>query len=632
MLLHGDGTNGAQNNTFLDSSTNNFTITRNGNTTQGSFSPYGSNWSNFFDGTGDYLSLADNANLNPATQDFVMEAWVYLTGTTGSNQGINGKGTAGTDGYTLFVTDALVLSFVWNGTGGATITGGTLALNTWNHVAAVRNSSVIRLYLNGVGAGSSTACTTDITSTATKFVGQARGGSPILGYISNYRMTKGSLPSGYDATSSTLTVPTAPLTAISGTSLLTCQSNRFIDNSANNFAITVNGNTSVQRFNPFGASSPYSTSVIGGSGYFDGSGDSLATASSADFGFGTGDFTIECWAYPLSSAAQRLVFFSNDINNLDLGFSSLDTFQYYNGSVNNTGVSASSRQWFHFAVSRTSGTTSVYINGVRTNNITDSTDTTTRSVQIGNSPSSNPFNGYINDVRIIKGTGIYSGTTITVPTAPLTAVTNTKLLLNYTNGAIFDNAMMNDLETVGNAQISTSVVKYGTGSIYFDGTGDGLFTRSTPDLAFGTGDFTVELWLNLAANLNAYANVIQMGRTGNAFTIEAQATVNVLTLTNYTSTVYFSSSTALTTGTWIHIAATRASGTLRLFQNGILVGSAANTVDFTNTGTGVYIGRASDSGEEINGYIDELRITKGYARYTANFTPPTEAFLNIGPN
>ena len=57
MLLHGDGTNGAQNNTFLDSSTNNFTITRNGNTTQGSFSPYGSNWSNYFGG-GTNLSLA----------------------------------------------------------------------------------------------------------------------------------------------------------------------------------------------------------------------------------------------------------------------------------------------------------------------------------------------------------------------------------------------------------------------------------------------------------------------------------------------------------------------------------------------------------------------------------------------
>mgnify|MGYP003349823598 CR=1 FL=1 len=52
LLLNGDGTNGGQNNTFLDSSTNNFTITRNGNTTQGSFSPYGNLWSNYFGGSG----------------------------------------------------------------------------------------------------------------------------------------------------------------------------------------------------------------------------------------------------------------------------------------------------------------------------------------------------------------------------------------------------------------------------------------------------------------------------------------------------------------------------------------------------------------------------------------------------
>ena len=59
MLLTGDGTNGAQNNTFLDSSSNAFSITRNGNTTQGSFSPYGSLWSNYFNGaTPDYLTVA----------------------------------------------------------------------------------------------------------------------------------------------------------------------------------------------------------------------------------------------------------------------------------------------------------------------------------------------------------------------------------------------------------------------------------------------------------------------------------------------------------------------------------------------------------------------------------------------
>ena len=65
MLLHGDGTNGAQNNTFVDSGPNTFTITRNGNTTQGSFSPYGSNWSNFFSGTsGQYLNTVANAAIN----------------------------------------------------------------------------------------------------------------------------------------------------------------------------------------------------------------------------------------------------------------------------------------------------------------------------------------------------------------------------------------------------------------------------------------------------------------------------------------------------------------------------------------------------------------------------------------
>uniref|UniRef100_UPI0037BE58A4 hypothetical protein n=1 Tax=Flavobacterium sp. TaxID=239 RepID=UPI0037BE58A4 len=76
LLLQGDGTNGAQNNTFLDSSTNNFTITRNGNTTQGTFSPYGDLWSNYFDGNGDILSLTANANLNISTGNFTIEGWI----------------------------------------------------------------------------------------------------------------------------------------------------------------------------------------------------------------------------------------------------------------------------------------------------------------------------------------------------------------------------------------------------------------------------------------------------------------------------------------------------------------------------------------------------------------------------
>ena len=86
MLLHGDGTNGAQNNTFVDSSTNNFTITRNGTPTQGIFSPYGTLWSNFFNGSSDWVRFSYSSSLIPASgTDFTAECWVYLTGATAAS-------------------------------------------------------------------------------------------------------------------------------------------------------------------------------------------------------------------------------------------------------------------------------------------------------------------------------------------------------------------------------------------------------------------------------------------------------------------------------------------------------------------------------------------------------------------
>ena len=97
MLLHGDGTNGAQNNTFLDGSSNTFSITRNGNTTQGSFSPYGANWSNFFDGTGDYLGCGSQSAYAFGTSNFTMECWAYATSFASYNS-LTGSRTGFSDG------------------------------------------------------------------------------------------------------------------------------------------------------------------------------------------------------------------------------------------------------------------------------------------------------------------------------------------------------------------------------------------------------------------------------------------------------------------------------------------------------------------------------------------------------
>jgi hypothetical protein len=88
LVLMGEGNQGGQNNTFLDSSSNNLAITRYGNTTQGTFSPFSKEagkWGVAFDGSGDYLQTASSANLTPGSGAFTVECWIYPTGTAGVN-------------------------------------------------------------------------------------------------------------------------------------------------------------------------------------------------------------------------------------------------------------------------------------------------------------------------------------------------------------------------------------------------------------------------------------------------------------------------------------------------------------------------------------------------------------------
>jgi putative addiction module CopG family antidote len=433
--------------------------------------------------------------------------------------------------------------------------------------------------------------------------------------------------------------PTAPATATVNTTLLTCQSNRFIDNSTNNFTITRNGDTSVQRFNPFGTSTAYSISVIGGSGYFDGTGDYLQTPTNAAFTFGTGDFQIECWLYPLvtpdnfdfvmNGNGSDAVFWACRGSNLD--FTNNDDTA---GALSTTYPTLNA--WTHLAVVRSGTTVSLYKNGVRQATATSSFNwsQTNFTFMAPNAGTSVFTNGYMSDARILKGSTTYnpSSTTITIPTAPLTAVSGTSVLLNMTNGAIFDNAMMNDLETVGNAQISTSVVKYGTGSLAFDGTGDFLKGAFNPWVALGTGDYTIELWINFnSVSTSVFFGDIDSSGNGNwAFFYNSSAGVLRLLMNNGAVTIS-SSSWSPSTGIWYHIAISRASGTYRFFVNGTLTGSGSDSTNITWGTNNFYVGSASDGGLQLNGYIDDLRITKGYARYTTTFTPPTAAFPNIGP-
>ena len=293
LLLNTGATNGAQNNTFLDGSTNAFSITRNGNTTQGSFSPFSqTGWSNFFDGTGDYFTVADNAAFNMGSSNFTLEAFVYLTATPGQVSPWGGV-MSDNDGLSSVSWPQYALSVDSNGKAvfqassvpnttfpTAVITGATtLARNTWHHIAVTRSGVNATLWVNGISDGTTNLVPATLNSaTRPLLIGWTDRGVPdstynFPGFISNARIVKGTA-----VYTSNFTPPTSPLTAITNTSLLTCQSNRFIDNSSNAFAITRNGDVSVQAFSPFNPTAAWSASTNGGSGYFDGTGDYLTVA------------------------------------------------------------------------------------------------------------------------------------------------------------------------------------------------------------------------------------------------------------------------------------------------------------------------------------------------------------------
>jgi hypothetical protein len=640
LLLPGNGTNGAQNNTFLDSSTNNFTITRNGNTTQGTFSPFSqTGWGNYFNGSS-YISAADNAALDLGTGDFTIEGWVYIADGIADNAGIVSKRNASAfnagDYRVSYRTGTSKISFANDAVNERNTP--VVQKNSWTHFAIVRASGTLSAYANGV-RGDTVADSVDLTNGEIQTIG-VNATLFFTGYMSNIRIVKGTaVYSG-----ATYTVPTAPLTAITNTSLLTCQSNRFVDNSSNAFAITRNGDVSVQAFSPFNPTAAWSAATYGGSGYFDGSGDYLSVASNSAFDIGSSDFTIECWfnANSFASAFGLISRYDGTPAGWVLRVISATTIRFVRGAdvVLDSTTTMATGSWNHVAVVRSGSTLSVYHNGTRINQITGISNfaDATSALQIGRTNTiTDDINGYISSARVVKGTAVYSGTTYTVPTAPLTAITNTSLLLNYTNAGIYDATSKNNLETVGNAQISTTQSKFGGSSMYFDGNGDYL-KGSQPSILqdIAGGDFTIEFWVYFDSVAGDRALVSKYGNAAESagdlgYVVQWVQSTNVLRLVlgkgSGSGDALYTWSWTPSTGVWYHVAVTRSGTSGRAFINGTQIGTTSTLI--TNdvvSPNSIQVGKTHTTAQYMNGYIDDLRITKGVARYTANFTAPTAAF------
>jgi hypothetical protein len=622
LLLNGNGTDGGQNNTYTDSSPNGHTITPVGTIEQGSVSPFGDNWANYFDGPANnaYLRTSGGATFSG---DLTAECWVNcdFVDTPYGGMILDFRGGTANNNPAIYADVSGELNMYVNGT---SYPSGVFILNDgqWHHVALVRSSGVYTLYVDGV---STTTASIATSFTATRFqIGEADVGSVNSfygGYISNLRIVNGTA-----VYTTAFTPPTEPLTAIAGTSLLACQSNYFVDNSTNGFTFTVSGTPKVTSFSPFVNAEAITLAANGGSFIVNGAGDRLTTTES----LGSGDFTVEFWAYTLTATDDP--FFETRTANLSptgLTFTAVTSsnVRIFDSGIRLTVTGVSYvNQWVHFAIERSSGTITIYVNGTAGGSVANTTNYSDTSFCIGGSPYYGPTNAYISNFRLVKGSAVYGGN-FTPPTAPLTAITNTELLLNFADAAIFDYAALSNLGTIGNADISTAVVKYGTGSLAFDGTGDWLQIDESSIFAFGTGDFTIEMWVYNTTNAPTYA--VLWDTRDSEPDDSSHITLNLGKPSWwYNGAARIQPATAPTINTWYHLAVARSGTSTKMFIDGTQVGSTYSDSNDYKANDYARIGSASDNPSGLNyfnGYIDDLRITNGLARYTSAFTPPTAA-------
>jgi hypothetical protein len=647
-MVHGNGTNGATNNTFLDSSANNFSVTRNGNTTQGTFTPFSEPngyWSNHFDGTGDYLTIPDNAAFEPGTGEFCVELWFYPLSTSGTPVMTTKRAVAATTGtpFQIYIaSNAVNVGFSTTSNFSVGIANlGPVSVGKWNHVAGYRIGNAWYASLNGVVSVVNANNTGSLNNNADAIViGGDTNSNYFSGYISNYRFVVGS--SVY--TSSNFNPPADPLSAITNTQLLTCQSNRFVDNSANNFTVSKFNDARTLTYSPFYAPAAYTPQANGGAMYFDGTGDYLTVADNAALQFESGDFTVEFFVYPTVIGGGTFRAFIGK-GTSSTGWSVYtDSSGFWAFTDTSTPLVSSfvaiPNAWTHVAAVRSGTAFTMYLNGVSALTATVSTNfnQTNQLVVAAGRDLTIPMTGWMSNVRVIKGTALYTSA-FTPPAAPLTPITNTQLLLSGTNAAVFDNATNATAET-NVASISTAQNKYGSGSMSFNGST--TYVRLTNPFNSGAnliqtlGDFTVEAWINptsigsqqcvfcINANTSSYA--------GCRLDINTTGGLQLLVSTNGTThAINTSSAIATPTGSWTHVAVVRHGPSYIVYQNGSPV-ITSTTIGIT---TAVIAGTISSLGALFNtawatffnGYMIDFRATN-YARYLGVFTPPTSTLQN----
>ena len=646
------------NQSITDSSSTAHTITVNNDSHAGSFSPYkAGGYSTHFNGSTDYLTVADNAEHDFGTGEFSMEFFWKPETLTGNTSNLHIAISTGNDSSTQFIYHESNYWYFQGGSAGATIINssgtGAATVGQWNHVVLCRTGTTLSIFHNGTRTATATSSYDTDFSNAT--IGRYYGSSAdyyIDGLVRDMRWLKGS--SAYDATQSSITVPTEALTAVTNTKLLLFHTPYIADGSSTGHTITLSGSTHTRPSSPYDTGE-YSEASTGGSVSFDGVSDSLQFTASADLqalGRTGTAATIEAWVYLNSAPSSNGTAIYSLGTAGSTGGNNVLSFEIQNNRTlrgmvngaysNTTGCPISTgtvplKIWTHIALVLNSGTWTIYLNG--------SADGTGTGSYPSGASHSTAYVGrvYYDDGRdadmVVSDLRVTSDaqytTAFTPPTAPLTTVSNTKLHVKGTDAHVLDKSQVNNIKLT--SAVSAADTPYSSGkSIYFNGNNHVADVPASDHLILGDS-YTIEGWVKATSLSQSYNTMLAGNGNRYYWAIRSNGGLNFYDYNGGNN--YDTVSGLITTNTWYYIAAVCTSGTLVLYSGtssgnfaaryhgGGSSGSSGFAMTDTNTsnfnGGGTRFGESSGgNSQRFEGYLADWRFSKGKAR---TVTVPTSS-------
>jgi len=645
-------TDTSDNNNITDASSNSHSITVNGDAHAGTFSPYrsGGYATSFSRSSSSELEIASMPAIGSG--DCSIEVWCKIDSQAWN--GIISRGAYNSSGtFSLSSRSGdTELTLIWSGTI-YTTSGANINAGEWKWVQVIRSSGTVTIYVNGssVGSWSNSA---NVSSTSNYIIGRVDSSDYFGGDLRDLRISTNAQSSSNGS---------EKLATDSNTTFLSCHLpylSYATSSVASNTYSSISGTIETVSNSPYDYNE-YSAADNGGSVYFDGNTDTIHTASTHNFA--NNGFSASLWYYPTLAQGALFASASNHIGTFhfsgSLSYSEI-RYEYKNSSGSNTnliGNNAAKPIYFSWnylqIVQDSNGHIRIYSNGTQVGStVTDAAMSGASSTAVtlgdwGSSGSSSGFQGYISDFNLTTETSPSTA----VPIAPRSSTSNTKLLISGTDASIIDKSQVNNIVMNGPTTGSTTKSAFGSEPTisFISGSNTNRYLNFDPNvlnfmkiLGQPSIPFTIEgIWGWQGSTASPIFEIFQDTNNFFYFGGGPGGTQSSITTDNNLYAIFKIGGVErfkMTAGigsyhqlgsTFKHQAITRnSSGLMQHYYDGQL---RSNTITHTGfdtvswTSPVGYIGRSDWMGiyGRYEGYIHQIRLTVGLARYTANFTPPT---------